>query len=76
MARSSSTGKSTKKRPAVSNSRKPQPSESQSLGGREFGEVVEPMQAQMASGNEGLTEQSVSPEQNPARTTRRTKRAA
>lgn len=24
-------------------------------GGREFGNVIEPMQAQMASGNEGLT---------------------
>ncbi|HEV2276883.1 MAG TPA: hypothetical protein VGS02_01830 [Acidobacteriaceae bacterium] len=74
MARSSSTGKSMNKRPPVSNSRKPQRSESQSLGGREFGEVVEPMQAQMASGNEGLAE--TSPGVNPARTTRRTKRAA
>lgn len=26
------------------------------VGGREFGQVIEPMQAQMASGNEGLTE--------------------
>jgi hypothetical protein len=25
------------------------------MGGREFGNVIEPMQAQMASGNEGLT---------------------
>lgn len=27
-------------------------------GGREFGQVIEPMQAQMASGNEGLAESS------------------
>lgn len=74
MARSSSTGKSMKRRPVVSHSRKPQRSVSQSLGGREFGEVVEPMQAQMASGNEGLAE--TSPGVNPTRTTRRTKRAA
>lgn len=26
------------------------------IGGREFGQVIEPMQAQMASENEGLTE--------------------
>jgi len=29
---------------------------SSEVGGREFGNVVEPMQAQMASGNQGLTE--------------------
>jgi hypothetical protein len=28
------------------------------IGGREFGQVIEPMQAQMASGNEGLAESS------------------
>lgn len=27
------------------------------IGGREFGNVIEPMQAQMASGNEGLAAQ-------------------
>lgn len=27
-------------------------------GGREFGQVIEPMQAQMASGNEGLADTS------------------
>ena len=36
------------------------PPASAEIGGREFGQVVEPMQAQMASGNEGLTEKSAS----------------
>lgn len=73
---SSSKGKSMKRRPAASHSGKDQSSESQSIGGREFGQVVEPMQAEMASGNDGLAEQSGSPKQNPASSTRRTKRAA
>jgi hypothetical protein len=30
----------------------------ESIGGREFGQVIEPMQAQMASENEGLTDSS------------------
>lgn len=29
--------------------------ESQGIGGREFGQVIEPTQGQMASGNKGLT---------------------
>lgn len=32
------------------------------VGGREFGQVVEPMQAQMASGNDGLAEKSAGEE--------------
>lgn len=28
----------------------------QEIGGREFGQVIEPTQGQMASGNKGLTE--------------------
>ena len=46
-----------------------------SMGGREFGNVIEPMQAQMASGNDGLAD-SGSPEQSRSRSMRRTKRAA
>ena len=34
------------------------PESDQQIGGREFGQVVEPMQAQMASGNEGLTDKT------------------
>lgn len=34
------------------------PPEGKDVGGREFGQVIEPMQAQMASGNEGLTEKA------------------
>jgi hypothetical protein len=33
-------------------------SSTESIGGREFGQVIEPMQAQMASENEGLTDRS------------------
>lgn len=33
------------------------------MAGREFGNLVEPMQAEMASGNEGLAESSGSPRQ-------------
>jgi len=32
------------------------------VGGREFGQVIEPMQSQMASGNEGLTDKGVGQE--------------
>lgn len=28
------------------------------VGGREFGQVIDPLQAQMASGNEGLTDKT------------------
>lgn len=31
--------------------------QSERIGGREFGNVIEPMQAQMASGNQGLAAQ-------------------
>lgn len=37
---------------------KGQGTKSQNVGGREFGNVIEPMQAQMASGNKGLTDDS------------------
>jgi hypothetical protein len=39
----------------------PQPTPNQTVGGREFGQVIEPMQAQMASGNEGLTDKAETP---------------
>jgi|HubBroStandDraft_5_1064220.scaffolds.fasta_scaffold359724_2 hypothetical protein len=32
--------------------------DNQNIGGREFGQVIEPMQAEMASENDGLTENS------------------
>ena len=35
---------------------KPREENASGMGGREFGQVIEPMQAQMASGNEGLAE--------------------
>lgn len=58
MATRTSSGKSTKGRTAGNRSRNRESTQSQSIGGREFGEVVEPMQAQMASGNCGLAEDS------------------
>jgi hypothetical protein len=45
-----------------------------SMGGREFGNVIEPMQAQMASGNDGLAADSGSSPQKPSK--RRMKKAA
>lgn len=75
MARSSS-GKSMHGRPMKMHSRNRQNSQSQSSsGGREMGHLSEPMQAEMASGNEGLAESS-SQEQNRNRGMRRMKRAA
>ncbi|HKO11955.1 MAG TPA: hypothetical protein VJV22_08305 [Acidobacteriaceae bacterium] len=44
------------------------------MGGREFGSEFEPMQAEMASGNEGLAETSRSSQQ--TRGNRRMKKAA
>ena len=67
-----SSGKSTKATGTHSSSHRS--TESQGIGGREFGQVIEPMQAQMASGNDGLADNSEQPEQ--SRRTRRTKRAA
>lgn len=40
---------------------------SERIGGREFGNVVEPMQAQMASGNKGLAAESGKSNRKPAR---------
>ena len=46
------------------------------IGGREFGQVIEPMQAQMASENEGLAETNAE-KTTPARTSpRKTRKAA
>lgn len=58
-----SSGKSTKKRHGDTHSDNRQSTGTQSMGGREFGQVIEPMQAQMASGNEGLAEASGEREQ-------------
>ena len=44
------------------------------MGGREFGNVDEPMQAELASGNEGLAESAGSSHQ--TRSKRRAKKAA
>lgn len=65
MATSGSSGKSMKGRPAGTRSRNRQSTESQRMGGREFGQVIEPMQAQMASGNCGLAEDSGEPPEEP-----------
>lgn len=46
----------------------------QEMGGREFGSEFEPMQAEMASGNEGLAETPRSSQQ--TRSHRRMKKAA
>lgn len=75
MARSSS-GKSMQGRPMKTHNRNRQNSQSQSSGGRELGHITEPMQAEMASGNEGLAESPGSQEQNRNRSMRRMKRAA
>lgn len=40
---------------------------SERVGGREFGNVIEPMQAQMASGNQGLAAQQENPRKKAAR---------
>jgi hypothetical protein len=46
-------------------------------GGREFGQVIEPMQAQMASGNEGLTDQSATkPKHGEMKRAKKRKKAA
>lgn len=37
------------------------------VGGREFGNVIEPTQAQMASGNQGLAAQQEKPKKKAAR---------
>lgn len=68
MAIRSTSGKSSKGRPARTPSRNHQRSESQSIGGREFGQTIEPMQAQMASGNCGLAEDSGESPEEPQQT--------
>jgi hypothetical protein len=47
--------RSGEEKPRQTTSTTPRGSENQE-GGREFGQVIDPMQAQMASGNEGLAE--------------------
>jgi hypothetical protein len=49
--------RSARERSNSTASRAPQTS-GKGTGGREFGQVIEPMQAQMASGNEGLADSS------------------
>jgi ureidoglycolate hydrolase len=44
--------------------KKPQ---SERIGGREFGNVIEPMQAQMASGNQGLAAETAKPKKKMTR---------
>lgn len=46
------------------------------MGGREFGNVIEPMQAQMASGNEGLTANAEKKPAGKHETRKRGKKAA
>jgi hypothetical protein len=58
MATRTRSGKSMKGRPAGISDANRQSTQSQSMGGREFGQIIEPMQAQMASGNCGLAEDS------------------
>jgi hypothetical protein len=56
-----SRSETEKRKDAASNSHSGPPD---AIGGREFGQVIEPMQAQMASENEGLAE---SPQPAPPR---------
>ncbi len=41
--------------------------QAEKIGGREFGNVIEPMQAQMASGNQGLAAEPEKSKKKPAR---------
>jgi len=41
--------------------------QSERIGGREFGNVIEPTQAQMASGNEGLAAKSDKQKKRPGK---------
>lgn len=41
--------------------------ESETIGGREFGNVIEPTQAQMASGNRGLAAEPATPKKKASR---------
>lgn len=75
MATRNSSSKSAKAPRKKTQSRKRE-SESPSMGGREFGQVIEPMQAQMASGNEGLAETSDSADKKQSRSLRRMNKAA
>jgi hypothetical protein len=58
------------KRRHVMGERKKQPArkkpEPERIGGREFGNVIEPMQAQMASGNQGLAVEPEKPKRKTA----------
>lgn len=56
--------------------RKEQPSEPE-IGGREFGQVIEPMQAEMASENEGLADkQTVQPKESEMKKEKKPRKAA
>lgn len=52
--------------------RKDQPPAEPEIGGREFGQVIEPMQAQMASENEGLADK---PKETDSKTKKKEKAA-
>jgi len=41
--------------------------EAEKIGGREFGNVIEPTQAQMASGNQGLAAEPAKPQKKRGR---------
>ena len=61
MATVGGSEKSTRGRPVSTRSSNRQSAEAQRMGGREFGQLIEPMQAQMASGNCGLAEDAGEP---------------
>lgn len=56
-----------KKKQSRSANRKTPGNTAEVIGGREFGNVIEPTQAQMASGNQGLAAEQKSPKKKPAR---------
>jgi hypothetical protein len=65
MATTGSSEKSIRGRAAGTRSSNRQSTEAQRKGGREFGQLIEPMQVQMASGNCGLAEDAGEPPAEP-----------